>query len=80
MTVLGNVIEAPIRVRGMSRKDEGARLGVLARSQRLVSIWYGPIEILTATAAIYIAVVFCVSAAGKTLADMLRRRFGLGAA
>jgi polar amino acid transport system permease protein len=53
---------------------------LMFQSQRLVHIWYEPIEILTATAAIYIAFVFCVSAAGKALADMLRRRFGLAAA
>lgn len=53
---------------------------LMFQSQRLVNIWYEPIEILTATAAIYVAVVFAVSAAGKSLADMLRRRFGLAAA
>lgn len=53
---------------------------LMFQSQRLVHIWYEPIEILTATAAIYIAFVFCVSAAGKALADTLRRRFGLAAA
>jgi polar amino acid transport system permease protein len=53
---------------------------LMFQSQRLVHIWYEPIEILTATAAIYIAVVFSVSAAGKALADMMRRRFGLAAA
>jgi polar amino acid transport system permease protein len=53
---------------------------LMFQSQRLVHIWYEPIEILTATAAIYIAFVFCISAAGKALADMLRRRFGLAAA
>lgn len=53
---------------------------LMFQSQRLVNIWYEPIEILTATAAIYILFVFCVSTAGKSLADMLRRRFGLAAA
>ena len=53
---------------------------LMFQSQRLVHIWYEPIEILTATAAIYIAFVFSISAAGKALADMLRRRFGLAAA
>jgi polar amino acid transport system permease protein len=53
---------------------------LMFQSQRLVNIWYEPIEILTATAAIYIAVVFAVSAAGKALADMMRRRFGLATA
>jgi polar amino acid transport system permease protein len=53
---------------------------LMFQSQRLVNIWYEPIEILTATAAIYIALVFSVSAAGKALADMMRRRFGLAAA
>jgi polar amino acid transport system permease protein len=53
---------------------------LMFQSQRLVHIWYEPIEILTATAAIYIAFVFCISTAGKALADSLRRRFGLAAA
>lgn len=53
---------------------------LMFQSQRLVNIWYEPIEILTATAAIYVLFVFCVSTAGKSLADMLRRRFGLAAA
>jgi ABC-type amino acid transport system permease subunit len=44
-----------------------------------VNIWYEPIEILTATAAIYILFVFLISAAGKRLADYLRRRYGLAA-
>jgi polar amino acid transport system permease protein len=52
---------------------------LMSQSQRLVNIWYEPIEILTATAAIYIAFVFLVSAAGKFLADRLRRRYGLAA-
>lgn len=53
---------------------------LMFQSQRLVNIWYEPIEILTATAAIYILFVFCISAAGKALADLLRRRFGLAVA
>ncbi len=52
---------------------------LMLQSQRLVNIWYEPIEILTATAAIYILFVFAVSAAGKLLADGLRRRYGLAA-
>jgi polar amino acid transport system permease protein len=48
------------------------------QSQKLVNVWYEPIEILTATAAIYIAFVFAVSACGKRLSDALRRRFGIG--
>jgi uncharacterized membrane-anchored protein len=35
---------------------------------------------LTATAVIYIIIVFLVSTAGKALSDMLRRRFGIAAA
>jgi polar amino acid transport system permease protein len=50
---------------------------LMSASQRLVNVWYEPIEILTATAAIYIAFVFLVSLAGKLLADHLRRRYGL---
>jgi polar amino acid transport system permease protein len=52
---------------------------LMSQSQKLVNVWYEPIEILTATAAIYIAFVFLVSLAGKLLADSLRRRYGLAA-
>jgi polar amino acid transport system permease protein len=52
---------------------------LMSQSQKLVNVWYEPIEILTATAAIYIAFVFLVSLAGKLLADGLRRRYGLAA-
>ena len=51
---------------------------LMFQSQKLVNVWYEPIEILTATAAIYIAFVFTVSACGKHLSDALRRRFGIG--
>jgi len=50
---------------------------LMFQSQKLVNVWYEPIEILTATAGIYIIFVFMVSAAGKLLADALRRRYGL---
>jgi polar amino acid transport system permease protein len=50
------------------------------QSQKIVNIWYEPIEILTATAVIYIAIVFLVSTAGKALADGLRRRYGIALA
>jgi polar amino acid transport system permease protein len=52
---------------------------LMSQSQKLVNVWYEPIEILTATAAIYIAFVFLISLAGKLLADSLRRRYGLAA-
>lgn len=50
---------------------------LMFQSQKLVNVWYEPIEILTATAGIYIVFVFMVSFAGKQLADALRRRYGL---
>ncbi|MEO7158020.1 MAG: amino acid ABC transporter permease [Vicinamibacterales bacterium] len=53
---------------------------LMFQSQKIVNIWYEPIEILTATAAIYIIIVFLVSAAGKALADRLRRRYGIAVA
>src|SRR5205814_10293202 len=53
---------------------------LMFESQRIVNIWYEPIEMLTATAAVYILIVFAVSAAGKALSDMLRARFGIAAA
>jgi polar amino acid transport system permease protein len=52
---------------------------LMSQSQRLVNVWYEPIESLTATAALYILFVFLVSLAGKLLADALRRRYGLAA-
>src|SRR5262249_21592217 len=45
---------------------------LMSQSQRLVNVWYEPIEILTATAALYILFVFAVSFAGKSLSDYLR--------
>jgi hypothetical protein len=62
--------------------DQLLRLGVGIvpdAAQKIVHTWLDPIEILTATAAIYILVVFAVSALGKALADLLRRRYGLAA-
>jgi polar amino acid transport system permease protein len=50
---------------------------LMFQSQKLVNRWYEPIEILTATAVIYIAFVFVMSALLKAIADRLRRRFGL---
>jgi polar amino acid transport system permease protein len=52
---------------------------LMFQSQKIVNIWYEPIEILTATAGIYIVVIFLVSVAGKSLADALRRRYGIAA-
>ncbi|HEX6157246.1 MAG TPA: amino acid ABC transporter permease [Burkholderiales bacterium] len=52
---------------------------LMFQSQKVVHTWLDPIEILTATAALYILVVFAVSALGKALADVLRRRYGLAA-
>src|SRR5204863_409445 len=50
---------------------------LMFQSQKIVHAWLDPIEILTATAAIYIVVIFAVSALGKMVADVLRRRYGL---
>jgi polar amino acid transport system permease protein len=50
---------------------------LMFQSQKIVNIWYEPIEILTATAALYIVFIFLVSAAGKSLADALRQRYGI---
>ncbi len=52
---------------------------LMFQSQKLVNVWYEPIEILTATAAIYIVFIFAVSLSSKLLADRLRDRFGLTA-
>jgi len=50
---------------------------LMFQSQKLVNQWYEPIEILTATAVIYIVFIFLVSMASKLLADHIRRRYGL---
>lgn len=52
---------------------------LMFQSQKIVNIWYEPLEILTATAALYIVVIFLVSTVGKTLSDALRRRYGIAA-
>jgi len=52
---------------------------LMFQSQKIVNIAYEPIEILTATAAIYIGFIFLVSLAGKALADRLRRAYGIAA-
>jgi polar amino acid transport system permease protein len=50
---------------------------LMFQSQKIVTIYLDPIEILTATAALYILFVFTVSSFGKILSDRLRRRYGL---
>jgi len=50
---------------------------LMFQSQKIVNIWYEPIEILTATAAIYIFAIFLVSALGKKLAHALQRSYGI---
>jgi polar amino acid transport system permease protein len=50
---------------------------LMFQSQKIVNIWYEPIEVLTATAGIYIAFIFLISQAGKLVSDWLRRTFGL---
>ncbi|MFB3820388.1 MAG: amino acid ABC transporter permease, partial [Candidatus Methylomirabilales bacterium] len=48
---------------------------LMYRALRLTSIWFEPIEILSFTAFIYVAVVFALSAAIKAYSDRLRRRY-----
>jgi polar amino acid transport system permease protein len=50
---------------------------LMFRSQKIVNIAYEPIEILTATAAIYIAFIYVISTAGKLVADGVRRSYGI---
>jgi polar amino acid transport system permease protein len=52
---------------------------LMFQSQKIVNIAYEPIEILTATAALYIAFIYEVSMIGKLLADRLRRSYGIAA-
>lgn len=51
---------------------------LMFQSQKIVNRWYEPIEILTATAAIYIGFIFLVSMGLNWLAGVMRRRYGLG--
>jgi polar amino acid transport system permease protein len=51
---------------------------LMFQSQKIVNMSYEPIEILTATAAIYIFIIFLISAANKAIADRLRRRYAMG--
>lgn len=50
---------------------------LMFQSQKIVNIAYEPIEILTATAALYIGFIFIVSMIGKTIADRLRHSYGI---
>jgi polar amino acid transport system permease protein len=51
---------------------------LMFQSQKIVNISYEPIEILTATALLYIVVIFAFSALNKALADRLRQRYAMG--
>lgn len=46
---------------------------------KIVNQWFEPIEILTSTAVIYIAVVFAISMAAKQVSDYFRKKYGLAA-
>jgi polar amino acid transport system permease protein len=48
---------------------------LMYRALRLTSIWFEPIEILSFTAFIYVAVVFALSVGIKAYSDRLRRRY-----
>lgn len=48
---------------------------LMYRALRLTSIWFEPIEILSFTAFIYVAVVFTLSVGIKAYSDRLRRRY-----
>jgi polar amino acid transport system permease protein len=50
---------------------------LMYQSQKLVNVWFEPIEILTATAVLYIGMIILVSAVGNLLATRLRARFGV---
>ncbi|MGE0797491.1 MAG: amino acid ABC transporter permease [Lautropia sp.] len=49
---------------------------LMFQSQKILNQSLEPIEILTATAVIYITFIFLISTANKALADGLRRRYG----
>jgi polar amino acid transport system permease protein len=48
---------------------------LMYRALRLTSIWFEPIEILSFTAFLYVAILFALSAAIKWYADRLRSRY-----
>ncbi len=48
---------------------------LMYRALRLTSIWFEPIEILSFTAFLYVAIVFVLSAAIKWYSDRLRSRY-----
>lgn len=50
---------------------------LMFQSQKIVNRYYEPIEVLTATAAIYILIIFSISWVGNALASALRERAGL---
>ena len=50
---------------------------LLYQAQKLVNIYYEPIEILTFTASLYLVVIFLLSSGLKKFSDVLRDRYGL---
>jgi len=48
---------------------------LMYRGLRLTSIWFEPIEILSFTAFLYVAIVFALSAAIKSYSDRVRSRY-----
>jgi polar amino acid transport system permease protein len=50
---------------------------LLYQAQKLVNIWYEPIEILTFTACLYLVIIFLLSSLLNKLCDVLRSRYGL---
>jgi ABC-type amino acid transport system permease subunit len=48
---------------------------LMYRGLRLTSIWFEPIEILSFTAFLYVAIVFALSAAIKWYSDRLHSRY-----
>ena len=50
---------------------------LMYQALRLTSIWFEPIEILSFTAFLYIAIIYALSLAFKQYADMLHRRYGI---
>ena len=53
---------------------------LMFQSQKLVNVWYEPIEILTAPPGIYILFVFLRLGDRQVAGRLLRRRYGLAAA
>ena len=50
---------------------------LMYQALKIVNQWFEPIEVLTSAAAVYIVVIFLLSASAKLISDRFRERYGL---